>query len=74
MVILEAIACGTPVVASNVGGIPDLVTNNTNGVVLDDLSPKTLATAIIEVFRLNISANREYVNPCERSAADSFRL
>jgi glycosyltransferase involved in cell wall biosynthesis len=55
MVILEALACGTPVVATNVGGIPDLIVNHTNGIILDDFSPQRLASAIIDVFRLNIT-------------------
>ena len=55
MVILEALSCGTPVVASNVGGIPDFVINNKNGIVLYDLSSKSLATAIIKICSANFS-------------------
>jgi glycosyltransferase involved in cell wall biosynthesis len=50
MVILEALACGTPVVASNVGGIPDIVVDGINGIVIDDLSPEKLTSAIIEII------------------------
>ncbi|MBI5186600.1 MAG: glycosyltransferase family 4 protein [Nitrospinae bacterium] len=34
-VVLEAMACGKPIVATNVGGIPDLVENNKTGILLE---------------------------------------
>ena len=52
MVILEAIACGTPVVASRVGGIPDIVQHGLNGFLVDDLSPENLSKTIIEILQM----------------------
>ena len=43
--VLEALACGTPVVASRVGGIPEQVTDET-GVLVDPGDPAVLAAAI----------------------------
>jgi glycosyltransferase involved in cell wall biosynthesis len=55
MVILEALACGTPVVASNVGGISDLIIDAINGMILCELSPERISSAIIDVLHLNIT-------------------
>ena len=45
-VILEGLACGTPFVASNVGGIPDIASESGGGVVVDAGNASALGTAI----------------------------
>lgn len=46
MVILESLACGTPVVASSVGGIPDLVRTGENGLLIGKVTVENIASAI----------------------------
>lgn len=45
-VILEAMACGTPVVAFRVGGIPEMVQEGITGWLAEQISPESLALAI----------------------------
>lgn len=47
--IIESIACGTPVVSTNVGGIPDLV-NNDSGVLVPAGNVEALRNALVEAL------------------------
>ena len=44
--VLEASACGKPVVVSNVGGLPEVVDHEKTGFVVEKENPEALATAI----------------------------
>lgn len=46
-VILESFACGKPVVATNVGGIPEIVTKD-NGFIVSELSAEKFASTLLK--------------------------
>jgi glycosyltransferase involved in cell wall biosynthesis len=49
-VIVEAFCRARPVVASRVGGIPDLVEEHVNGLLVDPGDPEALANALVRVL------------------------
>lgn len=51
IVLLEAMACGTPVIASNVGGIPDIVKHGKNGLLFESENVDDLTRKIILLLK-----------------------
>jgi len=49
-VLLESMACGTPVVASNVGGTPEVVAGPESGMLMAERTPEALADAVRRLF------------------------
>lgn len=50
MNILEACACGKPVVASDVGGVPEIVQDGVNGLLVKPADPVSLAAGILKLL------------------------
>lgn len=50
LVALEAQACGTPVIAANVGGLPTAVSNNYSGLLVDGHNPHEWAHVLEKYF------------------------
>ena len=64
-VIMESLACGTPVVGFEVGGNPDLITHRKNGYLAAPLSEEDLADGI--GWALHHNAQRELQETCRQT-------
>ena len=49
-VLLESMACGTPVVASKIGGTPEVVSEPEAGVLMAERTPEAIAEAVQRLF------------------------
>ncbi|HFD10933.1 MAG TPA: glycosyltransferase family 4 protein [Crenotrichaceae bacterium] len=64
-VLLEALSCGTPVIATAVGGNPDIITSASAGLLIDERSPDSLKTAIKKLYS-NMPAIHNVTNYAQR--------
>ena len=58
IVLIEALAHGKPVIASRVGGIPDVIINGKTGILVPEKDSDILATAVLELLANPIQANK----------------
>lgn len=49
-VILEAMACGLPIVATKVGGIPEIMTDGVNGFLVPPMNERSIAEAVKKIL------------------------
>lgn len=71
---LEAIACGTPVAAFNVGGIPDYVIEGQTGSLAESMDPGALADSISRLIHLPAGQHAKMRLDCRRFAEKYFSL
>ncbi|MFA6142101.1 MAG: glycosyltransferase [Candidatus Omnitrophota bacterium] len=57
-VIIEAMILKKPVIATNVGGIPELITDKENGLLVEPRDPRAMADAIIVLLKDALFAKR----------------
>ena len=57
-VLVEALCRGRPVIASRVGGIRDVITDEVNGLLVEPRSPQALADAFVRVLGDSLEAAR----------------
>ncbi len=51
-ILRQAMACGTPTLATPVGGIPDLIIDKQTGFLLPDNKPETIAEYVISIINM----------------------
>ncbi|MDA3937228.1 MAG: glycosyltransferase [Actinomycetota bacterium] len=65
LVALEAMACGTPVAATRVGGVPEVFPGSQCGILVEPEDPEALADAVEEILG---QGKKHYSDACVRSA------
>ena len=71
--ILEAMAAGLPIVASKVGGIPEMIAGGENGLLIKPGDAKELAAAILRLSQDEEMA-KKLGNEAERTVKEKFGL
>lgn len=67
--VMESLACGTPVVAFNIGGMPDMIEHQVNGYLVDGMNANNLSEGIAWVLaddgrldELSLAARKSVLN------------
>jgi len=68
--LIEGMACGCPIVSTQVGGVADVVQDNAHGYLINSLTPQALAEAIIKL--LNNPEQARQMGQCGKQKIESL--
>jgi len=71
MVVLEAMAAGVPVIAANIGGVPDLIEDGKTGLLCDPHKAASMSGAV-EKLLAQPQLARTLATTANRSAQERF--
>lgn len=71
-IIMESLACGTPVVAFNIGGNSDMIDHKQNGYLVSDFQPHDMANGIKWCLDNNI--NDELTDKARKKVLENFTI
>ena len=75
LVVLEAMSCGLPVIASNLGGISEIIKHGKNGYLVDDYFAKEAFQDFITVFKdFPVEQKRFIAENARRTIEESFSI
>jgi len=70
--IMESLACGIPVAAFSVGGIPEMIVENETGYLAEKLDFTNLANSISNHLSLNKETIKKICENCEKFAVENY--
>ena len=71
--LIEAMAAGCPVVATNVGGVPDLIDDHQTGLLVPDGDPPRLAAAVLRLLQ-DTDRARELAGAAQHRVRNRFGM
>ena len=71
--VLEAMASGVPVIASNVGGLPEVIIHQQTGLLVPPGSPEHIASSIIELLTNN-DLREKIISKAKETISAKFNL
>jgi len=73
LALMEAMAAGRACIASNIGGLPELITDNKDGILVSPEDPKALSDAILRLIR-DIRLRQRLAESAAKRAEENFSI
>ena len=71
--VIEAMAAGIPVIATNVGAVPEIIENNENGILIEPRDPKTIADSIEKLMN-DKNLVEKFIQNGKKTVIEKFNL